>query len=172
MLGLITPAAYYETVCQINLKQLQQQGIRLLLFDLDNTITTWNSPELNHEVKKWFQELHHLGLQGCILSNNSAQRIQGIANELDIAYVPKARKPLPQGYHRAMRLCNGNKETTVMIGDQLFTDMLGANLAGIAGFLVKPISLAQEFRGTKINRKLERLVMKRVLKKMQKRYYN
>ena len=59
-----------------------------------------------------------------------------------------------------------------MIGDQLFTDMLGANLAGIAGFLVKPISLAQEFRGTKINRKLERLVMKRVLKKMQKRYYN
>ena len=62
MLGLITPAAYYETVCQINLKQLQQQGIRLLLFDLDNTITTWNNPELNHEVKKWFQELHHLGL--------------------------------------------------------------------------------------------------------------
>lgn len=169
MLGLITPYVYYEGICEIDIEELEKQGIKTLLFDADNTITTWNNPHVDEKVLAWFSELNKSSIKGCIISNNSAERLQGIADTFGLDYVAKARKPLPFGYKKAMAMMGSNKENTMMVGDQLFTDVLGANLAGIRAILLKPISTLHEFRGTRINRQMEKVVMKSVMKKMRKR---
>lgn len=169
MLGLITPYTYYEGICKINIKELEEMGIKTLLFDVDNTITTWNNPDIDENVSAWFDELKKSSVNGCILSNNSAERLAGIAEAFGLDYVAKARKPLPFGYKKAMAKTGSNKKTTMMVGDQLFTDVLGANLSGIRAILLKPICTLHEFKGTRINRKMEKIVMKPVMRKMNKR---
>lgn len=168
MLGLITPRIYLESICEIDIEQLEKNGIKTLLFDVDNTITTWNCPQINDDVILWFEKLQKSSLEGCIISNNSAERLQGIADKLGLFFEAKARKPLPFGYKRAMKRLNSDKKSTMMVGDQLFTDVLGASLAGIDTILLKPISTLHEFKGTRINRKMEKVVMKSVLKRMRK----
>ncbi|MGI5825638.1 MAG: YqeG family HAD IIIA-type phosphatase [Bacillota bacterium] len=169
MLGLITPDAYLESICKIDIEELEKQGVKTLLFDVDNTITTWNCPEIDADVINWFAELHKSSIKGCIISNNSAERLQGIADELGLFFEAKAKKPLPFGYKRAMNRLNSDQAGTVMVGDQLFTDVLGAGLAGIRSILLKPISTLHEFKGTRINRQMEKVVMKSVMKKMRKK---
>jgi hypothetical protein len=166
MLGLFTPTAYFDALALVDLHEVKRRGYRVLLFDVDNTITTWNCPDVAPEVCRWFEELHELGLGGCIISNNSAERLSPLAERLGIDFFPKARKPLPFGYAKAMRQMGGTKADTLMFGDQLMTDILGANLAGLDSVLLKPISLAKEFRWTYVNRRLERVIIKPVLAKV------
>lgn len=163
MLGLFRPKAYFDRLALLDLAELERLGYRALLFDVDNTITTWNSPDIAPEVVAWFAALADSSLQGCIISNNSAERLRPLAEQLGLQFVSKARKPLPVGYRRAMRLLGVEKRQTLMIGDQLLTDILGANLAGVDSVLLKPISLAKEFRWTYVNRRIERLIIKPVL---------
>ncbi|MBQ2888022.1 MAG: YqeG family HAD IIIA-type phosphatase [Firmicutes bacterium] len=163
MLGLFRPRAYYDRLALLDLAELERLGYRALLFDVDNTITTWNSPDIAPEVVAWFAALADSNLQGCIISNNSAERLRPLAEQLGLQFVSKARKPLPVGYKRAMRLLGVEQRQTLMIGDQLLTDILGANLAGVDSVLLKPISLAKEFRWTYVNRRIERLIIKPVL---------
>lgn len=169
MLKLITPYVYFDGICEIDIKKLENQGVRTLLFDVDNTITTWNCPDIDAEVLAWFRELQASSIRGCIISNNSAERLRGIADTFGLDFVAKARKPLPFGYKRAMALMGSDRESTMMVGDQLFTDVLGANLAGIRAILLKPISTLHEFRGTRINRQMEKVVMKSVMRRMERR---
>ncbi len=89
--------------------------------------------------------------------------MQGLANHLGVAFYAKARKPLPAGYRRAIQQMGGQPARTLMLGDQLLTDILGASLAGLDSVLLRPISLAQEFRWTYVNRRIEKLFIKKVL---------
>lgn len=158
MFGLFRPRAYFDRLVLLDKAELYRRGYRALLFDVDNTITCWNSPDIAPEVLAWFGELQAAGLKGCIISNNSAERLRPLADRLGLEFFPKARKPLPFGYAKAAALLGADKRQTLMIGDQLMTDILGANLAGMDAVLLKPISLAREFRWTYVNRKLERLI--------------
>lgn len=168
-MGLFTPCAYFNRLYEIDIDALERQGVRTLLLDADNTITTWNNPDIDEQVLDWFARLHRSSLRGCIISNNSAERLQDIADDLGLPFVAKAKKPLPFGFWRAIREMGGARETTMMVGDQLFTDVLGARLAGLSAILLEPISTAREFRGTRINRMMERVVKKSILKKLAKR---
>lgn len=163
MLKLFRPIAYFEALALIKPADLQALGYRLLLLDVDNTITTWNNQQLALEVEQWFTQLSRYDLQACLLSNNSAERLQGLANHLGVAFYAKARKPLPAGYQRAIQQMGGQPARTLMLGDQLLTDILGASLAGLDSVLLRPISLAQEFRWTYVNRRIEKLFIKKVL---------
>lgn len=163
MFGLFRPTARFDRLADIDLAAVRRMGYRVLLFDVDNTITCWNSGDIAPEVVRWFGRLGDAGLRGCIISNNSAGRLQPLADELGLDFVAKARKPLPFGYRRAMRQMGGDKNTTLMIGDQLLTDILGANLAGISSVLVTPIDLRREFRWTYVNRRIEKLIRKPAL---------
>lgn len=163
MFSLFRPTACFDRLADIDLAELRRRGYRVLLFDVDNTITCWNSGDIAPEVVDWFGRLRDEGLTGCILSNNSAERLRPLADELGMDFVPKARKPLPVGYRRAMRQLGGDKTCTLMIGDQLLTDILGANLAGISSVLVTPIDLSREFRWTYVNRRIEKLIKKPTL---------
>lgn len=163
MFGLFRPRAYYDRLALLDLAEIKRLGYRALLFDVDNTITAWNSPDIAPEVVDWFAGLNRLGLNGCIISNNSAERLAPLAERLHIEFLAKARKPLPFGYLRAAAQLGAAKRETLMIGDQLLTDILGANLAGLDSVLLKPISLAREFRWTYVNRRIERLIIKPTL---------
>lgn len=151
---------------------LQALGYQLLLLDVDNTITTWNNQQLSPEVEQWFVRLPQFGLKACLLSNNSAERLQGLAQRLGVEFCAKARKPLPGGYHRAIRQMNAQPEHTLMLGDQLLTDILGASLAKVDAVLLRPISLAQEFRWTYVNRRIEKLFIKSVLARTPHNHFN
>lgn len=164
MFGLFRPRAYFDRLAMLDLEELYRRGYRGLLFDVDNTITTWNSPDIAPEVLAWFEGLAAVGLKGCIISNNSAARLAPLAERLGIDFFPKAHKPLPFGYLKAAAGLGVSKRETLMIGDQLLTDILGANLAGIDSVLLEPISLAREFRWTYVNRRIERVIKAPTLK--------
>ena len=163
MLKYLTPNAYYE-----NLAIIVTLGIEGLIFDLDNTITTWNNLEVEKDTLEWFTRLHQAGIKACILSNNSMPRIKPVADMLGIYFVEKAKKPFLSGYKRALAVMGTNTQNTIMIGDQLFTDIWGAKRLGMKGILVKPISLEREFMGTRFNRFWERRIMKAVHKRIPK----
>lgn len=167
-MGLLTPWAYLHRLYEIDIETLERQGVKTLLLDADNTITTWNNPDIDERVLDWFARLHRSSLRGCIISNNSVERLRDIADNLGLPFVAKAKKPLPFGFWRAIREMEGTRKTTMMVGDQLFTDVLGARLAGLPAILLEPISTAREFRGTRLNRMMERVVKKSILKKLAK----
>lgn len=169
---LFRPIAYFESLALIKPADLRALGYRLLLLDVDNTITTWNNQQLAPEVERWFARLPQYNLRACLLSNNSAERLQGLADRLGIAFCAKARKPLPAGYRRAVQQMGGRPEHTLMLGDQLLTDILGASLAGLDSVLLRPISLAQEFRWTYVNRRIEKLFIKGVLARTPHNHFN
>lgn len=171
MFGIFRPTACFDRLADIDLAEVRRLGYRVLLFDVDNTITCWNSGDIAPEVRLWFDRLRDEGLRGCIISNNSAGRLQPLADELGLQFVPKARKPLPFGYQRAMRRMGGDKQSTLMIGDQLMTDILGANLAGIASVLVTPIDLSREFRWTYVNRRIEKLIRRPALANVPRNHF-
>lgn len=166
MFGLFRPKAHFDRLVLLDKGELYKMGYRALLFDVDNTITCWNSPDIDEAVLAWFAKLGDFGLKGAIISNNSAERLKPLADRLGIDFLPKARKPLPFGYKTAAERLGADRASTLMIGDQLLTDILGANLAGIDSVLLKPISLAREFRWTYVNRRIERLIWRPVMRKV------
>ncbi len=165
-MGFFTPDGYFKSVTQIPVSLLQQRGIRGVLFDLDNTITTWNQLDCSQEVKEWFIHLQEAGIKACILSNNCAARVEPVASVLNISFVAEAKKPFPNGYRRGMAVLGISPQNALMVGDQLLTDIAGAKRLGICCFLVEPISTEKEYWFTTyVNRPLERWLLRR--KKLQ-----
>lgn len=164
MLELLYPRYYANTLLEIPLEELKAQHIEAFVLDLDNTITEWNSSELRHEVEEWFKRIKAEGFKACILSNNGEQRIRLVADRLGIPFIHRAAKPRRGAFRRAIQVMGVRPEHTAVVGDQIFTDILGGNRSGLYTILVKPLA-RREFIGTKINRTLERFVLGRRLKK-------
>lgn len=158
------PRMYVNTLLDIPLEELRRQGIRAFILDLDNTITEWNSQELRFEVEAWFRAIKQQGFKAFILSNNGEQRILRIAERLSIPYIHRARKPLRGSFLRAVALMEVKPAEVAVIGDQIFTDVLGGNRSGLYTILVKPLA-KKEFYGTKISRAMEFFILHRYKRK-------
>lgn len=156
----LMPDIYVDSILDIPLKLLIEHKINALIIDLDNTITEWNSPELNEEIHQWFSNLHANQIQTCIVSNNSHSRVAHIAKSLGIPAISKAGKPRRRSFLQAMKLLNTLPESTAVVGDQIFTDVLGGKRLGLFTILVKPIN-PKEFIGTRLMRQLEKVVLKK-----------
>lgn len=155
---------YVETILDVPLDELMVRGIKAFIIDLDNTTTHWNSNYLSTEVQEWFARLRTLELKACFLSNNGEQRVMAVAGSLDVPYVFRAQKPRRGGYRQAMEVMGSDIASTAVIGDQIYTDILGGNRTGLFTILVKPIH-TREFMGTKISRMFERPVLWRIHRK-------
>ncbi|HNX93423.1 MAG TPA: YqeG family HAD IIIA-type phosphatase [Syntrophomonas sp.] len=164
MTNKLYPRMYVDTLLDIPLDELAAAGLRAFIFDLDNTITEWNSQELRAEVEAWFQLIRERGFKACILSNNGEQRIVRISQRLGIPFIHRARKPLRRSFLQAVALMEVQTSETAVIGDQIFTDVLGGNRAGLYTILVKPLA-RKEFYGTKISRAMEYFVLRRYHRK-------
>ena len=124
-------------------QKLAAAGIRLLLADLDNTLTPYSADLPTEAVRQWKNELEQAGITMFVVSNSrKAARVPNYCESLGIGYVRHAGKPGVKGFLKAMEETGHKPEQTLMVGDQIFTDILGAGRAGIAAVLVEPVELA------------------------------
>ncbi|MEA1961846.1 MAG: YqeG family HAD IIIA-type phosphatase [Bacillota bacterium] len=163
MRRILYPKIYVDSLLSIPLEELQQTKIKAFIFDLDNTVTEWNSNQLRPEIVEWFGQLKENGFQACILSNNGAERVQKVAEQLDIPFIHRAQKPRRSAFYRAVELMQVEPDEVAVIGDQVFTDVLGGNRAGLYTILVRPLH-RKEFLGTKFSRGMEVFVLHRMRK--------
>ena len=132
-----------KDIFQLKPEELAQKGVTLLLADLDNTLTPYSSEVPTPEVRRWKEALEANGITLFVVSNSrKATRVPNYCNALGIPFVRHSGKPGIKGFLRAMEQTGRKKEETLMVGDQIFTDVLGANRAGLRVILVEPIELA------------------------------
>jgi uncharacterized protein len=159
-----TPNEYVSTVRHIDLDKLWREGKRAILTDLDNTLVAWNDPSLPNSLAEWIQKVREKGFQICIVSNNKGPRVQAFADLAGIPAVSGAKKPKPEAFMKAVRQLGVEASQTVMVGDQLLTDVRGGNRCGLYTILVLPIH-PNEWWGTKILRFFEKRVMKMLIRR-------
>ena len=122
---------------------LARRGFRLLLADLDNTLVPYGVPLPDERLKAWRDDLAAHGVTLFVLSNNRREhRPRIFAQELDVPYIGHAGKPKTPSFMKAMERMGVTREQTAIVGDQVFTDVLGGNRAGVSAILVEPIKLA------------------------------
>lgn len=132
-----------DHIYEISGEALARRGIKLLLADLDNTLVPYGVPLPDQKLMNWRDELHAYGVTLFVLSNNRHESRPRIFSEgLDVPYIGHAGKPGTGSFYKAMEQMRVAKEQTAIIGDQIFTDVLGGNRAGVTTILVKPIRLA------------------------------
>ena len=132
-----------KTIYDIDPAALAGRGIRLLLADLDNTLVPYGVPEPTEAVRVWNRALEEAGVTLFVLSNNRhPQRPERFAHALGVPFLGHAGKPRPAGFRRAMEQMGRTSAQTAMVGDQIFTDILGAKRTGVLALMVEPIQLA------------------------------
>ncbi|MBQ2577905.1 MAG: YqeG family HAD IIIA-type phosphatase [Lachnospiraceae bacterium] len=153
------PDDYVASTYQIDFAQLAKEGYRGVIFDVDNTLVEHNAPADERAIA-FFTMLHDNGYKALLLSNNAEPRVQSFkkASGAD-AYIYKAGKPSPKSYQKAMEILGTTPETTLFVGDQIFTDIWGANLAGIRSIMVKPVHKWKEEIQIIIKRFAEAIVL-------------
>lgn len=160
MLEKLKPDIMVNTLWEVPLEILKRNEIKGIILDLDNTLTDWNCLNISEDICEWIVSLKKYGFKICIVSNNGAERIEASIKDLDIPYVPNALKPGKRAFLKGMKLLGTTPHSTAIIGDQLFTDILGGKRLKLTTILVKPRS-EKEFIGTKLVRKIEKAVLSR-----------
>ncbi len=158
------PTYTYKSVESIPYHLIEENNIKLILIDMDNTIIN-REGIYTQDIKEWISRMKRSGIKVYIFSNSILTKlVQKVAGELKVKYYHNARKPSRKGFREITRLENVLPENTLMVGDQLFTDVWGGNRFGVKTVLVRPIS-AKERIHTKIKRPFEKIVLKKYAKK-------
>ena len=132
-----------RSITDIDPAALAGRGVRLLLADLDNTLVPYGVPEPDERVRAWTAALAEQGVTLFILSNNRHPDRPGrFSRALGVPFIGHAGKPKPPGFRRAMAQMDRTPGETAIVGDQIFTDILGGRNAGVFTLLVEPIRLA------------------------------
>lgn len=145
MLERFYPDEYLKSVDEIDFEKYYKQGIRGIISDIDNTLVPHGFPADEHIIKV-FEKIHKLGIDTCLISNNKEPRVKPFADAVQSKYIYDARKPSTRNYIKAMELMGTDKETTLFLGDQIFTDVWGANRAGIQSIMLEKINPKEEIQ--------------------------
>ena len=153
------PDRYFARVSQISVaKDLLGAGLDHVLIDMDNTLVSRQTHDIPRDVLVWLSEARMAGVRFCLLSNNWHRSPYEVAERLDMPVVAKALKPLPHSFIVARSRIGARSANTVVIGDQLSTDVVGAHLLGMKAFLVCPL-VEQDLRHTKVLRAVEQMFL-------------
>lgn len=154
------PDYKFQNVHEIPDSFFAEKGIRFAVLDIDNTLVPYTSSTPTEKAREFIKRLRELGISCCFVSNNDEDRVRLFCTELgEEEYIWKARKPFAHKIKRAMKKMGADKKNTILIGDQVFTDVLGAKLAGIPAVMVDPIE-AKETPFFGFKRAMERVVLK------------
>jgi len=157
MLGVFYPCDYVEDVFSIDYEALYKKGFRGLIFDIDNTLVP-HGADSTPQVNLLFEKLHSMGFSTLLLSNNNEERILRFKTAIDTQYIEESGKPHPAAFRKAVEMLGLQRNEVVVIGDQLFTDIFGANRAGLSSILVKYIGYyKKEKKG--VRRNLEKVLL-------------
>lgn len=150
------PKRHAKSTYSINYKKLYNEGYRGIIFDIDNTLVE-HGADANEEAIELFKKLKEIGFKACLISNNDEERVSRFNTNINIPFIYDGKKPAPKNYIKAMKLMGTNLNNTVFIGDQLLTDIYGANRLGMMNYVVKPISPKEEIQIV-FKRKLEKII--------------
>lgn len=157
LLKTFYPSEIQDSTYVIPFKEWEKRGYKGVIFDIDNTLVPHGVAADERSIAL-FQELKSLGFSTILLSNNKEPRVKSFAGQVESPYIYKAGKPALKNYYKAMEVMGTNPETTLFVGDQLFTDVWGAKRAGIYSILVKPIHPKEEIQIV-LKRYLEKIVL-------------
>ncbi|GGB04393.1 YqeG family HAD IIIA-type phosphatase [Macrococcus hajekii] len=151
----LMPSKYVKNIFEITPQELKKQGIKAIITDLDNTLVGWDVELATEEVINWFNQMAAENIKITIVSNNKEARVAAFATPLKVDYIFNARKPMGQAFKKATKAMNVSAAETVVIGDQMMTDVLAANTNGFYSIMVVPVKSNDEWK-TRVNRMMER----------------
>ncbi|MCP3742608.1 YqeG family HAD IIIA-type phosphatase [Rossellomorea sp. BNER] len=155
---MFLPNEHVQNVFHIRPEDLKERGVKAIITDLDNTLVEWDRPNATPKLIEWFKSMQDEGILVTIVSNNNEKRVKAFADPLAIPFIFQARKPMGRAFRKAIKNMNVKREETVVIGDQLLTDVLGGNRNQFYTILVVPVAQTDGFI-TKFNRRVERRIM-------------
>jgi uncharacterized protein len=165
LLKLLCPRMLFERVEDIDIEALHARGFRGIIFDLDNTLVSWRRWSLTPAVKEWLDRAERAGFRMCILSNCLlGRRVTRFSRMTGIPAISKARKPRKKSFLQALEMLGTEAAETMVVGDQVFTDVLGGNRMGLYTILVLPVD-RREFYLTILQRTVEKIVLFRLRRK-------
>ena len=165
-MGLFTPTRFRERITDIPVEELQTMGISGVLLDVDNTLTTHYSPDLPADVAQWLAAMKAAGIALTVVSNAKRYRVEPFAEKLGLQAVWLAAKPLPFGFLRGVRRLGLKRRQCVAIGDQTFTDTLGARLCGLRCIQLTPLQWEEGKPFLLFKRRVEARVVARIKRRL------
>ncbi len=161
------PKLYINNVKEITLQMLEKNNIKGLILDVDNTLIDFEK-KMPEGIKEWAENIKNNNIKICIVSNsNNKEKVENIAKKLNVPYIFFAKKPFTGGLKRASKIMGLLSEQIAVVGDQIFTDVIGANRANMFAILVKPIS-EKDIWITKFKRPIENKIIQKYLKQVNK----
>ncbi len=153
------PTSYAPRVADIDIERLAGSGVCGVIIDLDNTLVAYRQLAPDDRDARWIVAARERGLRVVMVTNNATPWAAGVARNLGIPCIANARKPLPSGFRRALGVLELPRESVIVVGDQLFTDILGAKVFGLAAILVEPL-VRRDPLNTRWLRLLERWLLR------------
>ena len=163
----LIPDYRFNTFDEATVDFLLENGIKGVILDIDNTLEPYENPTPGEHVVKWLSELRDAGIGAAFVSNNKRERVELFNQELGLPAFYKAKKPFKKNVHKAMALIGSDKSNTLLMGDQVFTDVWAAKNSGVRSALVPPINDKRDLF-TKFKRLLEKPILKKFDKKKSK----
>ena len=158
------PNAYVKSIFEIDIEKLADSGVKGIITDLDNTLVGWDVKEPTNGVKSWFAKAKDLGITVTIVSNNNKSRVSSFSSSLGVDYIFKARKPMGKAFKMAIKKMKIQPRETVVVGDQMLTDVFGGNCNSLYTIMVVPVKRTDGLI-TKFNRLIERRLLNHFRKK-------
>lgn len=156
---MFKPEIKLERVTDITIDILKKYNISALILDVDNTLSTHHGDILTDGLPEWLKLMNNSGIKLIILSNSKEQRVKPFAEKIGLPYISLGLKPLPSGYIKALRALGTKRRETAIVGDQIFTDVLGGRCVGVRTILLTPIKLETTW-GFRFKRSIERILIK------------
>lgn len=157
---IFKPTFCLSSVLAIDEDFLRKNRVRALVLDMDNTLAMHGDPAAEEGVPEWLEKMRTLGIKMRVVSNNTNKRVAPLANALGLEFTANGAKPLTFGINRAVKAMNVKRSETLVVGDQIFTDVMAGNLAGIRTVLVEPFHLENTWT-FRLKRRVEGLVFHR-----------
>lgn len=156
---LLKPNIKLKKITDITVDLLKKHNIDSLILDIDNTMSTHHGEVLTDGLTDWLAMMKENGIKLIVLSNSKEERVNPFANRIGLDYISLGLKPLPSGYIRALKMLKSKRKNTAIVGDQIFTDVLGGNFVGVKTILLTPIKL-ESTPGFRFKRKIETYIYK------------
>lgn len=171
MWNVFYPHYLIDSVTDLTPERLRDLGVDNLLLDVDCTLKRYRNQEPEPEIKVWLEEIVRDGFNVCLISNGVGKRIGRFAEKVKLPFIAKACKPFPNGCRRAFASFGYAPERTIIVGDQIFADVMAGRLAGIRTFLTIPLSPEEEKWFTRIKRPFEKIVLRSFRKRFPGGYW-
>lgn len=156
---IFIPDIKLERVTDIKKELLEKFSIKAIMLDVDNTLSTHHGQVLTDGLEDWLLYMKESGIKIMVLSNSKRERVEPFAAKINLPFISLGLKPLPFGYIRALKAFGTKRNETAIVGDQIFTDIIGGNAVGVKTVLLTPIK-PEDGWSFKLRRKLEKIIIK------------